>query len=233
MKELAPSVWQLDGKPSDLINTYLLEDVLVDSGTRFDGGRILRELRGRAVSAHALTHAHPDHLGSSHLVCERLGIPFWVGVHDAAAAADSAVLAASLIPRRLNRAPLPANTLARLFVTAQAGPAHPVDRELREGETIAGFEVLEVPGHTPGHLAFWRESDRVLVAGDVFWNFHLVGAVPGLTTPVAFSCSDAAQNRDSARRLAALEPELVCFGHGPPLRDPRALSAFADRLEAR
>ena len=41
---------------------------------------------------------------------------------------------------------------------------------------------------------------------------------------------DPAQNRDSARRLAALEPKLVLFGHGPPLRDPAALSAFAATL---
>jgi hypothetical protein len=32
------------------------------------------------------------------------------------------------------------------------------------------------------------------------------------------------------RRLAALEPRLVCFGHGRPLRDPAKLKAFADQL---
>jgi glyoxylase-like metal-dependent hydrolase (beta-lactamase superfamily II) len=48
--------------------------------------------------------------------------------------------------------------------------------------------------------------------------------------PLPASCSDPAQNRDSARRLAALEPALVCFGHGPPLRDPSSLRAFTDTL---
>ncbi|MGZ6618001.1 MAG: MBL fold metallo-hydrolase [Solirubrobacteraceae bacterium] len=230
MKELAPGVRQLQGRPSDLINTYLIEDVLIDAGTRYDGGRILGELSGHKLSAHALTHAHPDHLGCSHLICERLAVPFWVGADDAAAAADSAVLAASLIPPRLKRTPLPTSTLAGLFVSAQAGPGHPVARQLHEGDEIAGFQVLHVPGHTPGHLAFWRESDRVLICGDVFWNFHFVAGAPGLTEPLATSCSDPAQNRDSERRLAALEPQLVCFGHGPPLRDPRGLKEFADRL---
>jgi hydroxyacylglutathione hydrolase len=231
MKELAPGVWQLQGRPQDLINTYLLEDVLIDSATRFDGGRILSELHGRSVSAHALTHAHPDHLGSSHMICEHLGIPLWVGADDAAAAADSAVLAASLVPQGLRHLPLPANTLAGLFVSAQAGPGHPVARELGEGDEVAGFQVLHVPGHTLGHVAFWRASDRVLVAGDVFWNFQFVAGAPGLTLPIAFSCSDPAQNRDSARRLAALEPELVCFGHGPPGRDSQKLSRLAEQFE--
>jgi hypothetical protein len=42
-----------------------------------------------------------------------------------------------------------------------------VSRTLREGDPVGGFEVLEVPGHSPGALAFWRERDRVLVCGDV------------------------------------------------------------------
>ena len=80
MKELAEGVWQLKGRLPipNAINTYLLGDVLVDAGARFDGKTILRELQGQTVSAHALTHAHADHQGSSKLVCETLGIPFWV-----------------------------------------------------------------------------------------------------------------------------------------------------------
>jgi glyoxylase-like metal-dependent hydrolase (beta-lactamase superfamily II) len=52
-----------------------LEDVLIDAGTIFDRGRILKQLAGRTLSAHALTHAHLDHYGSSRFVCERLSIP--------------------------------------------------------------------------------------------------------------------------------------------------------------
>jgi len=44
---------------------------------------------------------------------------------------------------------------------------HLVSRTLAEGDRIAGFSVLQVQGHSPGHLAFWRERDRVLVLGDV------------------------------------------------------------------
>jgi hydroxyacylglutathione hydrolase len=63
VKELAPGVWQLRQPLPDAINVYLLEDVLLDAATRYAKRRILRELRGREVNAHALTHAHPDHQG--------------------------------------------------------------------------------------------------------------------------------------------------------------------------
>ncbi len=223
MKQIAPDVWQLEGWPPNLINTYLIGDVLVDAGTRWDGGRILRVLRGRAVSAHALTHAHPDHLGSSHAICEHLDLPFWVGEADVAAAESPDALAASLF-----RVPVPGGgLLARAFSAAQAGSGHPVTRRLREGDEIAaGFRVLETPGHTRGHVAYWRESDRVLIAGDVLWNFQFVG----LSQPLGPASTDPARNRASARRQAELEPAVVCFGHGPPLRDSERFADFVAKL---
>lgn len=230
MKELADGVWQLVGRPADLVNVYLLDDVLVDAATRFDGDRILTQLRGLDVAAHALTHAHPDHLGSSHEVCEELGIPFWVGAHDAAAAADRTVLEAELLRLPLTGGWMPRNPVLGLIVSAQAGPGHPVARTLTEGDRVGGFEVLETPGHTAGHIAFWRESDRVLVLGDVLWNFQFVGGMPGLTQPAPLASRDPAQNRSSARRLAELEPSLICFGHGPPLRDTAKFVEFVRRL---
>jgi hydroxyacylglutathione hydrolase len=215
MRQLAPGVQQLDGWPPDAINAYVIEDVLIDAGTRFDQNRILRQLAGQRLSAHALTHAHPDHLGSSHSVCEQFGIPFWVGEGDAAAAEDPAVLAA-----QMPQLPLPgAGAIARFYVDMQVEHGHPVDRRLHEGDEVAGFRVLETPGHSPGHISFWRESDRVLIAGDVMWNFEFAGGRPGLTAPLAASSTDPTQNRASARRLAELEPALICFGHGPPMRD--------------
>ena len=79
MRELAPGVWQLRGFPPNAINVYLIEEVLIDAASRHAGRRILRQLKGRTVSAHALTHAHSDHQGASHEVCQTLGIPYWVG----------------------------------------------------------------------------------------------------------------------------------------------------------
>jgi hydroxyacylglutathione hydrolase len=102
-----------------------------------------------------------------------------------------------------------------------------VTQRLREGDEVAGFLVLETPGHTPGHVAFWRESDRTLIAGDVFFNGPAGAAAP----PAAFN-DDTARNHESMPRLAALEPRVVVFGHGPPLRDPRKLRDLVDRLPA-
>ncbi len=93
MKRLADGVWQLKGFPPDAINVYLIEDVLIDAGTRHAAKRILKQLEGRGVNAHALTHAHPDHQGSSDEVCGRLGIPYWVGERDVPFAEDPQAIA--------------------------------------------------------------------------------------------------------------------------------------------
>ena len=85
MQQLADDLWQLSGFPANAVNVYLIGDVLVDAGLRIDRGRILKQLEGRTVSAHTLTHAHLDHYGSIHEVCKRLGIPMWCGAGDAEA----------------------------------------------------------------------------------------------------------------------------------------------------
>ena len=219
MRELAPGVFALRGLPPDAINVFLVGDVLVDAGTRWARRRILRQLRGRTVRAHALTHAHPDHQGASHAVCTELGLPLWCGEGDAQAM-EEGLVARSQKPGLVNR-------LQDLFWT---GPPHPVARRLREGDEVAGFAVLEVPGHSPGHVALWRESDRVLVAGDVLNAIDVRTGRRGLREPLPVFTPDPVENRRSIRRLAALEPALVVFGHGPPLRDPDALRAFAAAL---
>lgn len=222
MRELAPGLFQLRGFPPNAINVYLIGDVLVDAATRRAGRRILRQLRGHPVTAHALTHAHPDHQGASREVCTTLGIPFWVGERDADAAEDPRLIEA-------RQADVLVNRLANRFWT---GPGHPVDRRLQEGDEVAGFTVLDVPGHSDGHVAFWRESDGVLVLGDVLNNMDVVTGLPGLREPKWFFTPDPVRNRESIRKLAALEPTLACFGHGAPLRDPAALREFAARLPA-
>lgn len=213
MKQLAEGVWQLDGFPRDAVNVYVIGDVLVDAGTRLDRGRILKQVEGLELSAHALTHGHPDHYGSSHAVCERLGIPLWCGAADVEA--------------------VEAGKIVGLGGRMLPGPhGHPVARALREGDEVAGFTVLDTPGHSPGHVSYWRESDRVLLCGDVMWGFNpFVLRGPPREPPKILS-PDAQLNRASARRIVALEPALVCFGHGPPLRDPARLAAAVAKLPA-
>jgi len=220
MRQLADGVYLLRGFPPNAINVYLVGDVLIDAATRQGERRILRQIRGRALAAHALTHAHPDHQGASHAICERLQIPLWCGRGDVAAMETPDGISNSKAPGWLNW----------LQTRYWTGPPHPVARALAAGDEVAGFTVLECPGHSPGHVAYWRESDRVLILGDVLNNMNLITGVPGLHEPPAVFTPDPARNRESARSLAALEPALCCFGHGPPLRDPQKLADFAAGL---
>jgi hydroxyacylglutathione hydrolase len=220
MKQHAEGVWQLSGFPPNSINVFLLDDVLVDASARFATRSILKQLEGRPLSAHALTHAHPDHQGASHAVCERFGVPFWVGALDVPAAENP-----KLIGERQ-----PNHFMAQLFAKTMTGPGHPVDRALNEGDEVGSFKVIDAPGHSAGHVAFWRESDRVLVLGDVLNSADVYTLIPGLREPRPYFTPDPAENRRSARKLALLEPELVLFGHGPPVRDTKKFVDFVNSL---
>jgi len=222
VKELADDVYQLDGWPPNAINVYLVGEVLIDAGTRQAERRIMRQIAARKISAHALTHAHPDHQGSSHAICMRLRIPLWCGQGDVPAMETPGAITNPRAPRALD-------WFQRHYWT---GPPHPVSRALLEGDVVAGFSVLESPGHSRGHVAYWRESDRVLILGDVLNNMNLMTGRRGLQEPPDLFTPDPARNRRSARRLAELRPSLTCFGHGPPLRDPDELAAFVERLPA-
>ena len=211
MQQLADDVWHLSGFPANAVNVYVIGDVLVDAGLRIDKGRILKQLDGREISAHTLTHAHVDHYGSSHAICERLSIPMWCGADDA-----EAVEHGKMVSKGGRMVPGP--------------QAHPIARRLKEGDEVAGFTVLETPGHSPGHVSYWRESDRTLLCGDVMWGFNPFLMRGAIREPFPVVSPDPALNRESARRIAALEPALVCFGHGPVLRDPAKLQAAVAKL---
>jgi glyoxylase-like metal-dependent hydrolase (beta-lactamase superfamily II) len=217
MRQVAAGVWLLTGFPHDLFNVYLAEDVLIDGGTRWAKTRILRQIEGRPVRLMALTHCHPDHQGVAQLVCKRFGIPL--------ACHELDVLAME------GRAPMvPDSWVMRLQGPLWAGPPHPVGRVLREGDEVAGFRVLHMPGHTPGHVVYFRDADRVAIIGDLM--LHLGGRLgrPTLLQPATLFTVDPAQNRRSIRRLAELRPALLLFGHGPPLRDPDVFQRFAAEL---
>jgi glyoxylase-like metal-dependent hydrolase (beta-lactamase superfamily II) len=199
--------------PRRFVNCYLVGDVLVDAGLGFHGPRILAAVKGRNVATHLITHAHGDHTGSSKAVSDSLGVPVWCGTGDVAAVRDGRPVAASRVQALFKWKPVE------------------VARGLSDGDEVGpGFLVLDVPGHSPGHIALWREADRTLVCGDVFLNVNFYTLRAGLNEPPGLFTVDSSRNRESARRLAELEPALVLFGHGEPLRDPAKLSAFARSL---
>ena len=218
MLEIAPGVHQIALTPRDGINAYLIGDVLIDSGTKGSAKKILAALQGRPVSALALTHAHVDHAGGAKQVTAALAIPYWVGAKDAEAARTGA----AVVAKPWMEGPLKKYTADF--------PGVPVTRELVEGDQVADFVVLDTPGHSPGHISFWRESDRVLVCGDVFNAMNLLTTKVGLHQPPSLFTPDPERNRASMRRVAELEPSVMCVGHGPPWRDPAAIKRFVAKL---
>lgn len=213
LAQVGDDVFQLALLPRGGVNAYLVGDVLVDAGLPLHAGGIIRALSGRTVAAHAITHAHGDHVGGSKRVGDALGVPVWCGTDDAEAVRAGKPVAASRVQALFGWKPV---EVARL---------------LRDGDEVGpGFTVLDSPGHSPGHIALWREQDRTLICGDVFLNINFYTAASGLNEPPRAFTVDPARNRESARRLAELEPSLVLFGHGMPLRDPSKLSQFAHSL---
>jgi hydroxyacylglutathione hydrolase len=204
------------GFPPHALNVYFTGGVLIDSGTRFARRRLLRELRGRDVRAVSLTHGHADHQGSAHRICATLGIPLYcpAGEADSIEAGEIAHLIPDNLPARLHR------------VVCQ-GPGHPVARRLREGDQVGDFVVIETPGHSPGHISYWREADGVLIVGDAI--FSRPGGKRLAEAPAIFT-TDPATNRASIRRLAKLEPRVLLFNHGPAVRDMDQLNRLVDAL---
>jgi hydroxyacylglutathione hydrolase len=211
MKEIADSLFLLRGFPPAGFNVYLIrtpnETVLIDTATRRARGRILRQLPDR-VDAILITHAHRDHAGAMHDVATATGAPVWAGAPDADAIEGKAP---EPIPEQHKD-----KLVNRLFASWWRD-RHPVGRRLDEGDRVAGFEVISFPGHTPGQVGLWRESDRTVLCADVMRSMNLYTGLPQLgEMPEIFTC-DVSEARRSIRKLAALEAGTVCFGHGRPL----------------
>jgi hydroxyacylglutathione hydrolase len=225
MRQVADGVHLITAFPPYAINCYLIEhpdgDVLVDAMTRLDTRLILRALRGRRLAAHVVGHAHPDHVGATHAVASKLGIPVWAHAEDAAAVEDTDVI----------KQRQPDALINTVFAKVMLGPGHPVARTIGEGDEVAGFTVLHVPGHSAGHIALWRERDGVLILGDVLNNQHpLLGFPRGLRLPLETFTPDPALNRQSAKRFAGLPVKVALFGHGRPETDAARFHAFVGGL---
>ena len=200
------------------INVYLAEDVLIDAGRTWDRRRIFNELDGVEISAVALTHVHPDHQGCAKEVCDARGVPLACHADDVDAMEGrrSVGSGAAFIPR--------------LYDKIWTGPPHKVDRVLADGDEIAGFRVIHAPGHAPGEVIYFRDSDRVAICGDVVRNMSYLTGLPGVRQPPDEMTYDPAENRRSIRKLAALEPTLILPGHGPAITDMDEFTRFVAAL---
>jgi hydroxyacylglutathione hydrolase len=218
LKYLAPGVWRLKEAPRPLINVYLAEDVLIDAGRRWDRRRIFKELEGRQISELALTHVHPDHQGCAKAVCETFQVPLACHEDDVDAMDGRRSVSATAKPG------------AKLFARLWQGPPRKVDRVLREGDEVAGFRVVHAPGHAPGEVIFFRDSDRVAICGDVIRNITFVSLRTKLAEPPDDLTPDPPENRRSIRKLAELNPSLIFPGHGPAVTDIGAFERFVSSL---
>jgi glyoxylase-like metal-dependent hydrolase (beta-lactamase superfamily II) len=97
---------------------------------------------------------------------------------------------------------------------------------------LPGWRLLETPGHTPGHISFWREADRVLLPGDAFCTTRpesffeaAVAQKPEVHGPPSYFTSDWAAAGRSVQRLAELDAALVAPGHRKPLSGPTVAHA--------
>lgn len=147
-------------------------------------------------------------------------MPLWCGAGDRVAVETGGFASV---------APQPAHGLLMRLADHLSGGGHPVSRTLNDGDLVGDFEVIETPGHTPGHISLWRRRDGVVILGDVAFHRNPLTFRPGLREPFRSVTWNPALNRASARRIAALRPRLVCFGHGRPL-DGARFAAWASRL---
>jgi glyoxylase-like metal-dependent hydrolase (beta-lactamase superfamily II) len=251
--EIAPEVFVLGPWGRTQTNAYLVSDgsswILVDAGWGSDGPRIqaaARSLLGpeRAPSAILLTHAHPDHGGSARELAEAWRCPVYA--HPAElplATGDFAAMARYAGPLDrwlilpLMRAIGGRRREAALARSSLAGIVHP----LGPGGAIPGVEGwkwIHTPGHTPGHVAYVRARDRVVLGGDAILTLEvnawagLLRQRQGLSGPPWYTTWDRQAAIHSICKIADLEPSVLACGHGLPLAGSgtaAAVHAFAER----
>lgn len=201
---------------SSIVNLYLIEDddrlTLIDTGYAGIDSVILEAARhlGKSIAQIVITHAHADHAGSLAALRRQIDAPVYAHPLEAPSIRGDAPLPTfSPTPAPLYR------LLTRLFSGQQPqtiDPA-PVDHLIEDGDRLpfgGGLRVIHTPGHTPGHIALLLERDGgLLFAADACVN--LLGLGHSIVQ------HDFEQAKASLRKLAALSPAAICFGHGVPL----------------
>lgn len=189
------------------------EPIVFDCGYPWQARLLLDSLNALGCPAGqirtvAITHDDYDHTGGLADVVEASGAQVIAHVAEVPSLEGAAWRE---LPRRgdLTSALLRAVT----GVAYAARPKRPVvvTRPVEDGESLpGGWSAIHTPGHTPGHLAYWHEETRVLIVGDALGS-RLRGEI---RANIGSFSVDNEQVAASVRKLAALEPETICFGHG-------------------
>jgi glyoxylase-like metal-dependent hydrolase (beta-lactamase superfamily II) len=217
---VADGVWLLRGGLTRLMNVYLVRDeqgvVVFDAGEKGTAGPIAAaaaELGG--ISRVVLGHGDTDHRGAA---------PALRALADVQCHPDAVGQAQGSGGRdywRTGELPLDVRLLhgfSHRFVW-DGGPVH-VDGTVREGDVVAGFEVVELAGHAPGQIGLWRERDGVALVSDCIYMIDMHGRPQPPAVPVDPYNLDTAQARAAVRKLAGLRPKAVWPGHLGPLTGP-------------
>jgi glyoxylase-like metal-dependent hydrolase (beta-lactamase superfamily II) len=194
---------------------------------------------GSRPAAIILTHGHFDHVGALSNLAERWDMPIYAHAEELRYLDGSE----SYPPPDPSVGGGLMSTLSRFY------PRGPIDvsRWLQplppDGliPELPGWQWIHTPGHTAGHVSFWRETDRTLVVGDAFITtaqesaYAVLTQQPEIHGPPMYYTTDWESAGTSVLRLAALEPEVVVTGHGAPMQGPamrQALHELARRFDA-
>ena len=198
------------------MNVYLLEDAggvtVFDAGTADMTDAVLdAATRLGGIKRVVLSHADVDHRGTA----PALGAPVYCHPAERPAAESDAHVREYHDPSKL--APHGRLLLTRL-ITKWDGGAVQIADTINEGDDIAGFTVIHLPGHAPGLIGLYRESYRLALVSDTFYTLDPqtgIRRAPRIPHP-AFN-QNTNQARASIRKLAELEPSAAWPGHAKPI----------------
>jgi hydroxyacylglutathione hydrolase len=222
-ERIADGVWLVRGGfPAKIMNVYLIEDAggvtIYDTGISAMTGAVAAAAAGLGgITRVVLGHADADHRGAAP------GLDAAVFCHegDRAAAESSSPFRDYWDFAKLR---VPVNVLMPKLLRHWDGGAVRIAGVLAEGEEVAGFRVLHLPGHAPGLIGLFRESDRLALCSDLIYTLDVQTSIPGRPrVPHPAFNLDTGQARASIRKLAAHDPAIVWPGHAGPVRgDVRA-----------
>ena len=215
LERVAEGVWLLRGGRPRVMNVYLIADdggvTLFDAGVRGMDGAIRRAAAPLGgLERVVLGHAHVDHRGAA----PKLDAPVLCHPAERADAEGDA-------GRRYfdySKLPLPARVYMPAMISVWDGGPVRVSGTVEEGDEVAGFRVLHVPGHSPGMIVLWRESDRLLLSSDCFYTLNpLTGHKSRPQLPRAAFNQDTEQAARALIKIAELDPAAAWPGHADPL----------------